>query len=401
MDFGSLQLTSYVAGTALGLTSALSPPGNQERSQDPPASAHPLRVAMLASAPNHHTTRWIRALRKAGLDVHLVTDEQGNELAVGDAPVQRVQLEGGRHLFRDARRWRTAIAAVQPDVIYMQWLRAKPSLMLALRDGPALVTTVMGSDVRQHQDMAESWLKRRMRRHLLARAHCSTAASAFLVDIVRGYIPTRPESVHRLPFGVDSEKFSPSPRGQGGAEHEPVCIGHFKGDLTTYGRLTLLEALAPLARDGLRFELHLVGLRGTDGGGVTAFLENNPELAQRVVDFGLLEVDAMPERYQNIDLYALPSRFESFGVAAAEALACGVPVIASDLPGVQDLVRHQREGLLVPEGDVDALREALQSLTQDHSLREAMGARGRQHIQDNFSWQDSVRTLVELLNSAR
>ena len=109
----------------------------------------------------------------------------------------------------------------------------------------------------------------------------------------------------------------------------------------------------------------------------------------------------MPERYQNIDLYVLPSRFESFGVAAAEALACAVPVIASDLPGVQDLVRHQREGLLIPEGDVGALRDALELLTQDRSLREAMGARGRQHIQDNFNWQDSVSKLVELLHSAR
>ena len=74
---------------------------------------------------------------------------------------------------------------------------------------------------------------------------------------------------------------------------------------------------------------------------------------------------------------AMPSRMESFGVAALEAGACARPVIASDIGGVPDIVLNNETGLLIPVGDVDKLAEGIIKLAQDRSLSQPLGYQSR------------------------
>ncbi len=80
----------------------------------------------------------------------------------------------------------------------------------------------------------------------------------------------------------------------------------------------------------------------------------------------------------------MPSEMESFGLAALEAMACGVPTIATRVGGVPELIQHGHNGLLFPVGDVDAMSTAAISLLSDQHRLEAMAKAGRKTAQDHF-----------------
>jgi D-inositol-3-phosphate glycosyltransferase len=82
----------------------------------------------------------------------------------------------------------------------------------------------------------------------------------------------------------------------------------------------------------------------------------------------------------------MPSHYESFGMVALEAMACGTPVIASDVGGLAHLVRDSVTGLHVPNGDPVRLAKAIARLAKDHQLRGRMGRAAHLYAQQ-YSWE--------------
>jgi glycosyltransferase involved in cell wall biosynthesis len=98
-----------------------------------------------------------------------------------------------------------------------------------------------------------------------------------------------------------------------------------------------------------------------------------------------------------MDLLAVPSHWEGFGLVAAEALAAGVPVVAADASSLPEIVRDGREGLLVPPGDVAALSAALIRLGADPAERERLGAAGPPRIAAEFALDGMIDRYEALL----
>jgi N-acetyl-alpha-D-glucosaminyl L-malate synthase BshA len=106
----------------------------------------------------------------------------------------------------------------------------------------------------------------------------------------------------------------------------------------------------------------------------------------------------------HVDLLLLPSEIESFGLAALEALSCEVPVIASRVGGLPEVVRDGENGFLRPVGDVAGMAEAALSLLRDEDRRRAFGVAGRRWAETQFSQQEVVaryRALYERVLGAR
>jgi glycogen(starch) synthase len=97
---------------------------------------------------------------------------------------------------------------------------------------------------------------------------------------------------------------------------------------------------------------------------------------------------------------ACPSYREGFGVVCAEAMAHGKPVVASAVGGLLDLVVDGETGILVPPGDVGALRAALETLLADRDLRLRLGAAGRARIRDVFSWDAVTESTLAAYRDA-
>ena len=101
--------------------------------------------------------------------------------------------------------------------------------------------------------------------------------------------------------------------------------------------------------------------------------------------------------YAGIDLFALPSRSDSFGLVLLEAWANGKPVVAYRAGGPADLVRHERDGLLVPCGDVPGLTAAIDRLAGDAELRHRLGQSGRRRVGEEFVRDDRLGVVRDAL----
>ncbi len=104
---------------------------------------------------------------------------------------------------------------------------------------------------------------------------------------------------------------------------------------------------------------------------------------------------SLPFYYSAADAVVMPSRYESFGLAALEAMACGTPVVASDVGGLSYLVRDGETGFLVPEGNAELFAEKISLLLHNTKLRKEMGQRGIQEAQE-YSWWNIGERMIEL-----
>ncbi|HZZ81908.1 MAG TPA: glycosyltransferase family 4 protein, partial [Gemmataceae bacterium] len=132
-----------------------------------------------------------------------------------------------------------------------------------------------------------------------------------------------------------------------------------------------------------------------------AFAARMPDTARtRVRQLGVLSDSQKRDFFAGIDLFALPSRSDSFGLVLLEAWANGVPNVAYRAGGIADVIRHERDGLLVPCGDIDGLSRALDRLCNDVEARADMGMAGQARLAREFRWHDKL-TLVRESIAAR
>jgi glycosyltransferase involved in cell wall biosynthesis len=256
---------------------------------------------------------------------------------------------------RAARR-----AARGADLVHAHWL---PAGAVAWSTGRPFVVQVWGTDVE---------LARRMRplaRAVLRRARLTIAPSSALAQEAERL---GAREVRVIPNGVDVPD-------EIGREAEPLEI-LFAGRLSREkGILELVEAA-----DGM--ELVVAG----DG-----------PLRDRVPGArGFVPHHELTHLYARAAVVACPSHREGFGIACAEAMAHGRPVVASAVGGLLDLVVHEETGLLVPPRDVLALRSALERLIGNPDLRRSFGAAARSRIREHFSWDRFARDTIQAYEDA-
>jgi len=194
-----------------------------------------------------------------------------------------------------------------------------------------------------------------------------------------------PARIAVIPCGVDTNLFMPgdqaAARAALGLDDRPRLL--YVGRLAPIkGLETLLDAMARLRAAGSRVHLSIVGgdadepVNGHEG-------ELRARLARLDLGGTVTFVGAQPQErlrawYVAADATVLPSHYESFGMVALEAMACGIPVVASRVGGLQTTVRDGVTGLLVPESDPVALAGALDGLLADADLRYRLGREGVQ-----------------------
>ena len=161
----------------------------------------------------------------------------------------------------------------------------------------------------------------------------------------------------------------------------------------------LLRALAPLWPRFRGLHLDVVGAPVPEEAGYTAEIEELVDAlksrghAHQVTLHGFVDEAALQERYAACDVLVAPSRFESFGLIAIEAMRLGKPVVAAGVGGLSEIVEHGVSGLLVPPDSVEGLRQALRSLLADATKRQRMGRKAA----GVFAARYSSATMAELV----
>lgn len=115
---------------------------------------------------------------------------------------------------------------------------------------------------------------------------------------------------------------------------------------------------------------------------------------------GPIPTDDVPDFYASLDVFAMPSRTDSFGIVYLEAWASGKPVVAARAGGVPEVVTHEANGLLVPFGDVSAIADALARLLNDPDFARRLGESGRSLVLGGYTWDERYRALSERVGRA-
>ena len=153
----------------------------------------------------------------------------------------------------------------------------------------------------------------------------------------------------------------------------------------------LLRAYARLLETYPELELLVVGK--PQPGGHTERLLRRLDLSHRVKFVSGISTTEMVRYYAEATVAVVPSVYEGFGLPAGEAMACGVPVVASDGGALPEVVGDA--GIQFPARDVDALAAAIGRLLEDPQLRLELGRRGRERIEGAFCWRICARQMTD------
>jgi len=124
-------------------------------------------------------------------------------------------------------------------------------------------------------------------------------------------------------------------------------------------------------------------------------LSNDLYLGKMIIFLGKRGQDTLPYYYSAADAVVMPSHYESFGMVALEAMACGTPVIASQVGGLAFLVQDGVTGYHVPDDDPIELCDKLKLILSDHELRRTLGSQAKNHAQE-YSWEKIAEQVVRL-----
>ena len=256
---------------------------------------------------------------------------------------------------RGARR-----AARNADLVHAHWL---PAGLVALATRRPFVVQLWGTDVEVARRAP------RPARAVLRRARFAVCASSALAEAAR---ELGAREVRVIPPGVEAVE----------GRHEEAD----PPEVLYAGRLSPEKGILELVEAARGMKLVVAG----DG-----------PLRKHVPGaLGFVPPNELDRLYARAAVVACPSRREGFGMACLEAMAHGVPVVASAVGGLLDLVTDGETGLVVPPGDVAALRSALERLLGDPELRRRLGGAARQQARERFSWEVATDALLEMYEEA-
>ncbi|HEX8100476.1 MAG TPA: glycosyltransferase family 4 protein [Actinomycetota bacterium] len=277
---------------------------------------------------------------------------------------------------RSRKRIREALESFRPDVVHAHEPFAPSTGFFATLEADVPVVAV--SHAYMDRSVLFAGFSRAFRRVWDRPAlwlAVSQAALGFLKRHVRANVRARV-----VPNGVDVEPF----RHAAPIDLPPGRHMLFVGRLEPRkGFRTAVEAFALLAREYSDLSLTVVG----DGPERRALSLLPDDVEDRVTMAGMVPHLKLPSYHAAADLFVAPSTGrESFGIVLVEAMAAGLPVIASDIPGYREVVRNGVDGLLVERENPGALADAVRGVLSDSALAERLRAAGRARA-ERFRWE--------------
>lgn len=226
---------------------------------------------------------------------------------------------------------------------------------------------------------------------------------------IKGKFDVGPDKVDVIPCGVDSNLFKPWK-----SEEAKFHLGlNGQRFILFVGRIDPIKGIDRLIRamDILtRYdEDNVNGIKLVIVGGCLPYqttaengelknlmrLTSELNLKDRVEFLGAKRQDLLPYYYSSAEVCVLPSRYESFGIVALEAMACGTPVVASKVGGLSYVIGDERTGFLVPEGDPELLAERIKWLLAHPDTREKFGREASKWV-ERFEWSVITDRVINL-----
>jgi sugar transferase (PEP-CTERM/EpsH1 system associated) len=286
----------------------------------------------------------------------------------------------------------------RPQIVHSRnWgtIEAVPAARLARVN--AVVHSEHGLDM---QSMTgQPWRRRALRRLCFRWADRTFAVSRGLRDHYVTQLGVPANRLGIIPNGVDTGRFRPDPTARADvreylrADEDTLVVGTVSRLDPVKGHSILLRASELALSRGVRVQVVIIG----DGPGRSAVkqqVQSSPLLRDRVVITG--EIHDVPRWLNSFDVFALPSLAEGMSNTLLEAMAVGVPPVASSVGGNPEVIEDGRSGLLFETGDSEALVAHFKTLALDARYRRQLGDNARRRVETSFSLQRMLRDYEQL-----
>ncbi|MFH1372895.1 MAG: glycosyltransferase family 4 protein [bacterium] len=339
------------------------------------------RIVIFGWAHSVHVQRWARGLSDRGYQIRIVS--LGGE-PLPDIDTVVLLRRGKLSYIRQAPAAVRAARDFEPDLVHVHYAGGFGLWGRYCGIRP-LVVSVWGSDLLPHRP---KWFYRRLLGSTLKQATHITATSQWLSKQTGELYPAATDKMSVIPFGAQlPDQTKPLPDG-------PLRICYLKGHRPVYGPDILLEAMVEVRKAIPDVVLSMAG-----EGEMTTQLNNmivRLGLEDTVQMVGYIERPQVADFLQVHHFMVMPSRAESFGLAALEAAACSRAVIASNVGGVPELVVEGVTGLLVPPGNPQRLAAAIIELANNADKQKEMGRAGRDLVKRRYLWGKSLNMMCRL-----
>jgi len=344
-----------------------------------------MRILILGYAQSIHIKRLVDFLKRKGHQVAVASLQRTPKT---DFPLSaRPPIPGKLAYFFTLSSLRYIIKEFKPDLIHAHNVTSY-GILGARSDFHPLMISVWGLDI---TDVCKrNPIVREMVRWALHKADLIAATSLFLQEATHPLCPSK--EIFVTPFGIETDRFIPQPKNK-----SLFTVGTVRHLLPGYGIDILIRAYSCLRSSLPETPMRLIVVG--DG-----FLRNKfINLAQKLqvsdsVEFmGYIPNEVLPRVYNEMDIFVLPSMHqEAYGVAALEAASCGLPIVASKIGGIPEIVTEEKTGFLFPPGDYFALAKYLRLLYLDKDLRQKMGAAGREVVVKKYDLMKTGHYFEEL-----
>ncbi len=343
-----------------------------------------------------HDHRFLSALSETEHEVFYVRLQRGPR-QVEDRPVpakiEQVQWAGGQDEFRwrDLPKlvmdFRCMVKRIQPDLIHAGPIQTC-AFIAVLSGFRPILTMSWGFDLMD--DIHKSKWMERITRYTLKRSTFFTSDAMVTRDKAVNY-GMNPDRTVVFPWGVNLQDFAPSTTNrQPSTGFTLFCNRSWE---PRYGVDVLAKAYVKVAASRPEVGLTLLG-GGSQSAALRQILQNGGVL-DRVYFGGQVSQNYLPDWYHMADLYISPSHVDGSSVSLMEALACGLPVLVSDIPANREWVTAGENGWLFRDGDVDDLAAKIGFAIENRKLWKKMCARARQTAEARADWKKNAAILLQ------
>ncbi len=355
------------------------------------------KIFFISAANSIHTVKWVNSLSEK-YEVHLIycnnhkpkTDAINNKVIL-----HRLQFNAPFGYYLNAIELKRLYKKIKPDIVNVHYASGYGTLARISKLNNILLS-VWGSDVYDFPN--HSRLKKKILDKNIKNAKYIASTSNVMSEELKRQVKVSDKEIYITPFGVDINKFYNYNSNRNdkninvgtikaleekyGIKYAILAVKKVKNDLIKEGKKQLADSIKYyIYGDGSEKEA-LLKLIKDEG------LEKDIFLREKIPN------KKVPEVLNQIDIFIAPSiANESFGVAVVEAMACEIPVVATDVDGFKEVMNNNVTGYIVKRKDINSIAYALEKLMSSSETRKIIGKNGRKRVIENYDWNKNVETM--------
>jgi glycosyltransferase involved in cell wall biosynthesis len=287
------------------------------------------------------------------------------------------------------------IVEINPDVVHAQgtFTPYSTAMTLVCKKYPTLLSVrgIVAKELKFYRGLgfiSGALIEKANEKYALSKIPNIIVTSPHSKDVIRSMTSSK---IYVIPNGIDFDEIQKI-RTEDRLKHPAILV------MSTLGRVkgidVLLNAIPIIRKEIPNLHVYIAGKSGSEEGNLKKLVKAL-NIEESVSFLGFISGNEKYIYYKSADIYVQPSRYETFGVVLLEAMACGKPVVASNVGGIPFVVENGKTGLLFESENVDELAEKIMFLLKDDELRTKMGEAGRKRAR-GFTWERSAEMTAEV-----